>query len=80
MAEIPNLHDRFFKEVLSRKEEARDFMLHYPPEEAVGLPDADSLELTKDSFVDKELQGRCSDLLYRVTLRSGRGAYVYVLF
>lgn len=37
MTEIPNLHDRFFKEVLSRKEEARDFMLHYLPEEVVGL-------------------------------------------
>ena len=29
MADITNPHDRFFKEVLSREEVARDFMLHY---------------------------------------------------
>lgn len=80
MTKIPNLHDLFFKDILSRKDEARDFMLHYLPEEVVGLLEADSLELAKDSFVDKELQERFSDLLYRVKLRSGRGAYVYVLF
>lgn len=66
--------DRFFKEVLSRREEARELLLTYLPQEVARPLDADSLELAKDSFVDKELQKHFfSDLLYRVTLKGGVG-------
>ncbi|MBC2695761.1 MAG: Rpn family recombination-promoting nuclease/putative transposase [Desulfobacteraceae bacterium] len=54
MSDIINPHDRFFKEVLSRKEVARDFILHYLPADIVVLLDVDSLEIRKDSFVYKE--------------------------
>ena len=80
MTDLTNPHDHFFKEILSRQEEARDFVLHYLPEEIVRLLDTDTLELTKDSFIDPELREHFSDLLYRVQLRSGQGAYVYLLF
>jgi len=39
MADITNPHDRFFKEVLSREEVARDFMIHYLPSDVVALFD-----------------------------------------
>lgn len=80
MSELINPHDRFFKEVLSQQDAARDFLRYYLPAEVAGLLDYSSLEVRKDSFVDKELQEHFSDLLYEVKLRDGRDAYVYVLF
>ena len=74
-----NPHDRFFKESWSRQEVARDFLSYYLPAKIVALLDIDTLELTKDSFVNKELSEYFSDLLYKVDLRDGRAVYVYVL-
>jgi predicted transposase/invertase (TIGR01784 family) len=58
---------------------ARDFLTYYLPANIVELLDIDTLELSKDSFVDKELSEYFSDLLYKVELRDGRAVYVYVL-
>lgn len=80
MTEISNPHDRFFKEVLSRQEVARDFLLHYVPANLVGLLDIDSLEIRKDSFVDKDLNEHFSDILYGVNMKQGGTSYVYALF
>jgi predicted transposase/invertase (TIGR01784 family) len=80
MTEKPvNPHDKFFKESWSRQEVARDFLSYYLPAKIVDLLDIDSLELSKDSFVDTELREYFSDLLYKVDLRDGRAVYVYVL-
>ncbi|MCP4682856.1 MAG: Rpn family recombination-promoting nuclease/putative transposase [Desulfobacterales bacterium] len=80
MSEISSPHDRFFKETLSRQEAARDFLIHYLPEELVPLLDVDSLEIQKDSFVDKELREHFSDILYKVDLIDAGSTYVYILF
>ncbi len=80
MEQLVNPHDKFFKEVLSRREAAGDFLRYYLPTDVVRLLDLSSLEMSKDSFVDKELQERFSDLLYKVSLRDGGDAYVYILF
>ncbi len=39
-----------------------------------------SLTITKDSFIDEALAEHYSDLLYRVQLKAGKEAYVYLLF
>ena len=80
MTVISNPHDRFFKETFSRIESARDFVLYYLPPEVTALLDLESLEATKDAFVGKDLRERFSDLLYRINLRQGRQAYIYLLF
>ncbi len=80
METIANPHDRFFKQLFSRQEAARDFMRYYLPAEVAESLDLDSLALRKDSFIDGDLQEHFSDLLYEVDLRSGGGAYIYVLF
>ncbi len=80
MIEISNPHDRFFREALGRPEAARDFVRHYLPEPVVAHLDLDTLEVGRDSFVDDELRSHVSDLVFRVELRSGGGAYVYLLF
>lgn len=80
MTEITNAHDKFFKEVFTRKDTAEEFLRHYLPENVVGLLDLDSLEYTKDSFIDRHLKEYFSDLLLRLYLNDGSPGYVYILF
>ncbi len=77
---LSNPHDRFFKEIFSRQEAARDFLQHYLPPEVRDHLDLSSLEISKDSFIDPELQEHFSDLLYKVTWRGGPETYIYLLF
>jgi len=85
---VPSPHDTFVKEILSRKENARDFFSHYLPEHILSLVDLDSLEIAKDSFIEKELSEYFSDLLYQLRLsgfrsdipQGSQAGYVYVLF
>ena len=79
MSELSNPHDRFFKETFSRIEVARDLLANYLPAEVVALLDLDTLEARPDSFIDADLQEQFADLLYKVQLRDGREAYVYLL-
>ena len=52
----------------------------YLPPAVVRLIDWDSLEYTKDSFIDKDLNEFLSDLLFMAQLKDGSSGYVYVLF
>lgn len=80
MADLTNPHDRFFKDLLSRPEAAASFLENYLPAEIVAALDLNQFELSKDSFLDEELRQHLSDLLYRVQLKSGGEALVYILF
>jgi predicted transposase/invertase (TIGR01784 family) len=75
-----NPHDCFFKELFARKENARDFLQRYLPPDLVALLDLASLEITKDSFIDPDLQTHFSDLLYKVGLQDQGQTLIYVLF
>jgi len=81
---ISSPHDTFVKEILSRKENARDFFSHYLPEHILSLVNLDSLEIAKDSFIEKELNEYFSDLLYQLKLsdiqKGAQTGYLYVLF
>ncbi|MDI6793495.1 MAG: Rpn family recombination-promoting nuclease/putative transposase [bacterium] len=44
MEQITNPHDKFFKEVFTRKNTAKEFLLNYLPANVVSLLDLDSLE------------------------------------
>lgn len=77
---LANAHDLFFKDVFSRREAAQSFLQNYLPQEVAALLDLSSLEISKDSFIDPELQEHFSDLLYKVALHEGRETYIYVLF
>jgi predicted transposase YdaD len=80
MAEIPNPHDAFFKELLARPETARDFAAHYLPPSVAAALDLSTLAPTRDSFVDGELRAYYSDLLFRTELQAGKPAFIYLLF
>ncbi len=80
MPDITNPHDRFFKEVFSRPDVAEDFLFHYLPGHVSNLLQPGSFLLSKDSFVDANLQEYFSDLLYQVDFKGGDQGYVYILF
>lgn len=74
-----NPHDHFFKASWSRPDVARGFFAHFLPPEVIARLDLQTLELTKDSFIDEHLQDTYSDLLYKVQTRDGHPVYIYVL-
>jgi predicted transposase/invertase (TIGR01784 family) len=76
---IINPHDKLVRETLSVLENALSVLQNFMPEKVLGLMDLSTLEICKDSFVEKELADYYSDMLYRVNL-SGTPGYVYVLF
>ena len=80
MNEFNNPHDRFFKELLSERVNARDFFRYYLPPEIVAELDLRKIELVNDDFIDEELNEHLADLLYRVKLKHGDEAFVFVLF
>lgn len=79
MSEISNPHDRFFREVFSRLELAREFLSKQLPATIAASIDFATLDLRSGSFLDEELQQYFSDLLFRANLQTGQSAYVYIL-
>ncbi len=80
MTEINNIHDTFFRETMSHKEVAADFLANYLPAIVLEQIKLDTLAITKDPFVDKKQTAHYSDLLYQVKLTGDRPALVYFLF
>jgi len=76
---ITNPHDKLFKEVYSNKTNAVSFLKNYLPEQILKITDLDSLELCKDSFIEKDLQEFYSDMLYKVNFNAEPG-FIYCLF
>lgn len=79
MTTVINPHDKLFRETWSDPANVRSFLQHYLPAEVLTLTDLESLEICKDSFVEKELREYFSDMLYKVKFYDSPG-YVYILF
>jgi predicted transposase/invertase (TIGR01784 family) len=79
MDEIINPHDKLFRETWSDLPTAKSFLHHYLPKEVLSLTALDSLEICKDTFVEKELKAFYCDLLYKVEL-AGSDGFIYILF
>jgi predicted transposase/invertase (TIGR01784 family) len=80
MNEVMDPHDSIFKQLLSRPEMAADFLQNYLPASIAALLDLTQLELQQDSYVDLALQKHFTDLLYKIQLKEGDIAYIYLLF
>ncbi|MGA1794656.1 MAG: Rpn family recombination-promoting nuclease/putative transposase [bacterium] len=76
---VTNPHDKFFKEFFSKEKEAREFLSLYLPEHIKKIIDLSTLSISKDSFIEKELQEYFSDILYKVEIQ-GQSACIYLLF
>ncbi len=79
MVKINNPHDKVVRETLSRKDTAVDFFNNYLPKHILDLIDMNTLEISKDSFIEKELEDYYSDLLYKVMFKDSEG-FIYLLF
>lgn len=78
--EIANPHDAFFKSVFGNLVISRQFFHAYLPQPLAKELDLDHLQVEKGSFVDERLHERHSDLLFRTVLKSGKRAWLYLLF
>jgi predicted transposase/invertase (TIGR01784 family) len=70
-APLPDPHDGFFRETFSRREVAEGFLRSYLPESLAGRIDWASLEIAKDSFIEKALRKHFSDLSYSARYGGG---------
>jgi predicted transposase/invertase (TIGR01784 family) len=75
----PNVHDAFFKEMLSRPEHAASLLQQILPARIAARVHFDSLAPCAGSYVDEALRERHSDLLFSVPI-DGRPALLYILF
>ncbi|MGH9936891.1 MAG: Rpn family recombination-promoting nuclease/putative transposase, partial [Blastocatellia bacterium] len=66
MAEITTPHDSFFKRLFGDLTVAADFMRCYLPTEILSRLELGTLRIEKESFVDPDLRGAFSDLLFSV--------------
>ena len=82
MDEINNPHDVYFRESLTRREIVQDFLRWHLPAELLAFVDLGSLEISKDSYVSKELRASYSDLVYQLRPRAlpDLALCVYMLF
>ncbi|GLI51922.1 transposase [Tepidanaerobacter syntrophicus] len=76
---IQNPHDKFFKEIFGNVEVAEDFFTNYLPQSILDIIDLKTIELQKDSFINKDLEESFSDLLFKVNINNTQG-YIYFLF
>jgi predicted transposase/invertase (TIGR01784 family) len=79
-SKVVNPHDKVFRQVYTNKENARSLLADKLPDKVLKLVDLNSLEISKDSFIEKELADYYSDILYRVDLTDGSQGFIYVLF
>ena len=77
---VINPHDKLFREVYSDWKSAHSFLINHLPSKVLDLVDMSTLEISKDSFIEKDLAEYYSDILYQVTLSDGSAGSIYLLF
>jgi len=76
---VRSRHDEFFRTTFSDLNMVKSFTKEYLPKKISENLDLETLSIAKDSFIDVELKGKYSDLLYSVKL-AGKDAFIYFLF
>lgn len=71
-------HDAVFRQMLTQKEVARDFLQIHLPEAFLNICDMDTLTLESGSFIEDDLHTSYSDILYSLQTTHGP-SYVYAL-
>ena len=79
MSKIHNPHDKFFTLTFDKPEVGKDFLRNELPEKIARLVDFSSIELTKDSFIDKNMNKYYSDKLFKAKLKNGKHVLFYAL-
>jgi predicted transposase/invertase (TIGR01784 family) len=79
MTEIQNIHDKYFKEVFSRKDVALDMLRMLSPKLLRKL-DLRRFKLSKTSFVDESLKENFADLIYDCQTKKGEKIKISFIF
>jgi len=77
--QVANVHDAFFKQILSDSKLADTFLRENLPADVVGLLGPEPPIQVPGTQVDEELRQHHSDLMFRVRLKTGSDAFAYVL-
>ena len=77
---VTSPHDKLIREVYGDKDNAYSFLINHLPGKVLDLMEMATLEISKDSFIEKDLADYYSDILYRVMLRDGSAGFIYLLF
>ncbi|MGA1825409.1 MAG: Rpn family recombination-promoting nuclease/putative transposase [bacterium] len=72
-------HDKFFKAIMNNNEEAVLFFKNILPVNIQKLVDFTTLQIKKDSYIEKELRQFYTDILYQVNLKD-QLTFLYLLF
>jgi predicted transposase/invertase (TIGR01784 family) len=80
MNAVNNIHDTLFRQTMSHKDVAADFLRNYLPARVTRHLCLETLSVAKDTFVAADQRAHYSDMLYAVRLVGGKKAFVYMLF
>jgi len=59
-----NPHDKFFKEIFSRKQEAQSFVKDFLPKQLVDKLNFEDFEIDSNSYIDETLHESFADIVY----------------
>jgi predicted transposase/invertase (TIGR01784 family) len=79
MEHISSQHDKYFKEIFSRKEEMTDFITNALPQIAKFV-NIDTLQLDTTQYIDKKLQIGYSDIVYNCVYKNKIELKIALLF
>jgi predicted transposase/invertase (TIGR01784 family) len=75
---LRSMHDEVVKDFLSENETAKSFFKEYLPAAIVRNLDFNTLQICKDTFINKKLAKYFSDILYRIKLNAV-DIFIYLL-
>ena len=75
-----NSHDRFFKQLFSKKAEISEFVAKTFPQEIVSKLHLDTLEIDKTDYIDQKLRASYSDLVYNCKYGDNTDLKISLLF
>jgi len=77
---VVNSHDRFFKALFSKKEDASEFIAKTFPKELSEQIDFQSLEIDKTEYIDSKLRTNYSDIVYNCKFGKSTHIKISLLF
>ncbi len=77
---LANSHDKFFKNLFSRKKEVKEFIIKTLPKELVKNINLKTLKLDNSEYVDEQLKSSYSDVVYNCLYGENTKIKISILF
>lgn len=79
-SKLHHKHDTVFKLAMREVRVAREMIQRHISEDIISQIDLDSIKISNQSYIDKDLKQLHADMLYHVKEKSGADAYIYFLW